>query len=629
MSSTPKVPDNVSINASINEMQKKIDSDDGMTVFNRYEARKPICTFGGSGICCHLCSHGPCRITPSAPFGICGANADTLVARNWLRQAAMGASSYSYHLEEMINTLKEAARGSTIFRISDEAKLYAFAEKLGFKTEGVSPHSLAIDIADFLLNELRKSSDEPSRVAIAFAPKKRLEVWKSLGILGGGLNSEIRDDMVRTATSINSDAVDLLLKSMKLAISTNYTCLAIEMLHDIVFGTPAIVDTKADLGIIDRNTVNIIAHGHEPMMGVAVIKVAQYPEMQALAKAAGASGIKVYGSMDTGQELIQRAGAGAKGVEGQLGNWASQEFILATGAIDLVMADMNCTLPVMGEYAAKYGGRIIPVSKLVRTQGNGSTPVEYTPSGVEDQAKEIIRMAIDSFKARKAVNIPGHSSRAVVGFSLESIAGALGGSVEPLLNVLKAGNVKGIVAVVGCTNCKNGQGKVSTALVKELIKRDILVVSSGCVSSDFQAQGFCDPAFADSAGEGLKAICKSLGIPPVLNFGTCTDISRIYLVVSAIADALGVDVPNLPVAASAPEYLEQKAVVYGTFAVAGGLFTQVGPIPPVTGSALVTKVLTEDVEGLTGGKVNVEQDPVKAADAIYAHIMSKRQKLGI
>ena len=621
MNSQIKAQEDVSINESINAMQKKINGDGWLTIYDRYEARKPICTFGGSGVCCHLCSHGPCRVTATAPYGICGANADTIVARNWLRQTAMGASSYSYHLEEMIKTLKVAARGSSVFKISDEAKLYSFAQKLGFRTDGASPHSLAIDVADALLNEVRKGSDEPSRVALAFAPAKRIEVWKKLGILGGGINSEIRDDIARTATSINSDAVDLLLKAMKLSISTNYVCLAIEMLHDIVFGTPVIVETNADLGIIDPASVNILAHGHEPMMGVAVIKVSQYPEMIQLARDEGASGIKVYGSMDTGQELIQRAGAGASGVQGQLGNWASQEFILATGAIDLVMADMNCTLPVMGEYAAKYGGKVVPVSKLVRTQGNGSTPVEYTPEAVEIQAKELIKMAIDSYRSRKAVSVPSNKSRAVVGFSLESIVGALGGSVDPLLDVLKNGSVKGIVAVVGCTNCKSGQGKVSIKLVEELIKKDL--------SSDFQAQGLCDPAFADRAGEGLKAVCKSLGIPPVLNFGTCTDISRIYLVVSAIADILGVDVCDLPVAASAPEYLEQKAVVYGTFAIAGGLFTHVGPMPPVTGSPLVVQVLTQDVEGLTGGKVNVEQDPVKAAEAIYAHVMAKRQKLGI
>ncbi|MCD1294268.1 carbon-monoxide dehydrogenase catalytic subunit [Methanocella sp. CWC-04] len=629
MSSEIKIQEKVSVSEPVNEMHRKIVGDNGMTVFERYEARKPICTFGGSGVCCHLCSHGPCRITPNAPFGICGANADTIVARNWLRQTAMGAASYAYHLEEMINTLKAAARGSPVFRISDEKKLYEFAGKLGFKTAGVSPHSLALDLTDFLLAELRKGSDEPSRVAMAFAPGKRIEVWKKLGILGGGLNSEIRDNLVRTATSINSDAVDLLLKAMKMAISTNYVCLSIEMLHDIVFGTPSIVKTRADLGIIDRDTVNIIAHGHEPMMGMAVIKVSKYPEMIELARSAGAKGIKVYGSMDTGQELIQRAGVAAEGVEGQLGNWASQEFILATGAIDLVMADMNCTLPVMGEYVAKYGGKIVPVSGLVRTQSNGSAPVEFNASAAEEQAKEIIRQAVESYRSRKSVTIPTGCSDAVVGFSLESITGALGGSVAPLLDVIKNGSIKGIVAVVGCTNCKNGQGKTSTKLVEELVKKDILVVSAGCVSSDFQSAGFCDPSFADKAGDGLKAVCKSLGIPPVLNFGTCTDISRIYLVVTAIAEALGVDVPDLPVAASAPEYLEQKAVVYGTYAVAGGLFTHVGPIPPVTGSPLVTKVLTEVVEDLTGGKVNVEQDPVKAADAIYGHIMSKRQKLGI
>ncbi|MCL4516289.1 MAG: anaerobic carbon-monoxide dehydrogenase catalytic subunit [Firmicutes bacterium] len=627
----------VSVHQSTCEMYDRTTKLGISTVFDRYEAQQPQCTFGKEGICCQLCSHGPCRITAKAPQGICGATADTIVARNLLRLTIHGVAAYSHHLEEVARTLKATAQGKTPYRIQDEQKLREVAGAIGLDSTRPTGE-LAIALADAVLAELRKGADEPLALVEVFAPRTRKEVWQKLGIIPGGVLSELRDALTKSMSNITSDPVDLLLTTLRLAIATGYMGLVGTVtLQDILLGTPRISRTQADLGIIDPGMVNIVAHGHVPLVGTAVMQAAQSEKMQELARAAGAKGIRVLGSMCTGQEILQRlnvsgdqsTGEQVQVFAGQTGNWISQEFLVATGAIDLVMMDMNCSIPGLKAVADRFHTRLVSVDRILRMAGV-EEHVDYEPEKVAEQAEELIGMAVEAYRQRgKDIFIPRHKSDVVAGFSVESIAGALGGSLEPLLGAIKSGAVKGIVAVVGCTNNRNGHDGMSVSLVKELIKRDILVINSGCVSSATQIEGLMVPEAAELAGEGLQGICKALGIPPVLNFGSCVDIGRIDVAVTAIAAALGVDPSLLPVAASAPEYLEQKAVADGVFAVAFGLLTHLAPVPPVTGSALVTKVLTQDIESLTGGKVLVELDPVKAADAIETHILAKRRGLGL
>ena len=622
-------PECVSIHESINQMQKRTKELGVDTVFDRYQLQQPQCGFGMQGICCQLCSHGPCRITKKAPSGICGASADTIVARNLLRLTVHGAAAYTHHLEELAKTIKATVAGKTPFKIGDENKLREIAGVAGLDTTR-SASELADQLADLILAELRKGSDEPLALVKLFAPKTRLKVWEKLNVIPGGVLSEVRDALTRSMSNIDTDPVDLLLTAIRLAIATGYMGLVGTItLQDILLGTPALTSSEADLGIIDPETVNIVAHGHVPLVGTAVIQAAKSREMLELAKAAGAKGIKVYGSMCTGQELMQRAATSADGFAGQLGNWIGQEFYLATGAIDLVMMDMNCSLPGLKAVADRFHTRLVSVDRIVRMAGV-SDHVDYDPEKIAGQAKELVKMAIEAYRQRgKNVSIPRPKSAVVAGFSVETILRALGGSLNPLLEAVKNGTIKGIAAVVGCTNNRNGHDFKSVALTRELIKKDILVINAGCCSSATQAEGLMRPEAAELAGEGLQGICKALGIPPALNFGSCVDIGRIGVAVTAIANALGVDPGALPVAVSAPEYLEQKAVADGIFAVAFGLLTHLGPVPPVTGSELVTTILTKDVEGLTGGRVLVEEDPVKAAEAIYTHIMAKRAALGI
>lgn len=626
----PSVDNCYSAHEAVNQMQERLDEMGVDTVFTRYEKQQPQCGFGMQGICCQLCSHGPCRITPKASKGICGASADTIVARNLVRLTTHGAAAYSHHLEELAKTIKATANGKTPYKIQDEAKLREIAKVAGLDLNQTA-NELADQLADVILSELRKDSEEPLALLELFAPESRKKVWRELGVIPGGVHSEIRDALTKTMSNINTDPIDLLLTTVRLSIATGYTGLVGTVtLQDILLGTPELTESEADLGIVDPETVNIVAHGHVPLVATAVLQAVESDEMIKYAKEAGAKGIKVYGSMCTGQELMQRKGTTASNYSGQLGNWLSQEHHIATGAVDLVMMDMNCSIPGMKSVADKFHTKLVSVDRILRMEGVKDN-IDYVPEKVEEQAKELVKLAVDTYKNRdkSKVQIPDHKSAAVAGFSVESILGALGGSLDPLLDEVKKGNIKGIAAVVGCTNNRNGHDSKGLTIMKEFIKNDVLVIAAGCMSSGAEIEGLMLPSAADQAGDGLKAVCKALGVPPVLNFGSCVDIGRIGVAVTAIAGALGVDPSQLPVVASAPEYLEQKAIADGVFAVSFGLLTHIGPVPPVTGSPLVTKVLTEDIEGLTGGKVLVEEDPLKATEKMLAHIDKKRQGLGI
>ncbi len=630
LNKTASRKENASFHKSTQEMYELTGRMNIPTIFDRYNSQQPQCTFGAQGICCQLCSHGPCRITNKASAGICGATADTIAARNFLRLEAGGAAAYTHHLEIVAKTLKAAAKGNDSFKIQDPDKLRAVAGALGLDTSR-SIEEIAIALADAVLAEVKKSADEPLVLVEKFAPKTRLETWKKLGIIPGGMYAEIGDAITKTMTSIDTDPVDLLLTTLRLGIATGYMGLVATItLQDILLGTPSPASSSADLGIIDPTSVNIVAHGHIPLMATAVLQAVQSAEMQKLAKEAGARDIKLLGSMCTGQELMQRSAGSAKGFAGQTGNWINQEYLIATGAIDLVMMDLNCSTPGLKSMADHFHTKIISVDKLVRMAGV-TDHIDFTPEKADEQAKRIVKMAIEAYSKRNSgkIHIPKYSSEVMAGFSVESCKAALGGSWAPLIEAIQAGSVRGIVAVVGCTTAKTNHDTISVRLSRELIRRDILVINAGCVSSATQIEGLMRPEAADQAGEGLKAVCKSLGIPPCINYGSCVDIGRIGVAVTEIAAALGVDPSTLPVAASAPEYLEQKAIADGAFAVAFGLLLHLAPVPPVTGAPLVAKVLTGDVESLTGGKVLVEPDPVRAADAIEAHINAKREALGL
>ncbi len=595
------------------------------TVFDRYESQQPQCRQGLQGSCCVLCSNGPCKITAKSPFGVCGASPDLIVARNLLQKAAIGAAGNTYHAENVARTLLAAAREETGFSIRDVERLNAVASSLGISTDQPA-NTIAEEVASLIINEINMPDNETMTLTEAFAPAKRIDVWKELGIMPGGVNSEIRTALVKCMTSVNNDPVDMLLTAMKLSIANSYAGLSvINMLQDILMGASSIGAGTVNLGILDEDSVNIVCHGHQPLLASLVARMAGQDEFAAKARQAGAAGIKVYGSMCEGQEMVQRPDSA---FAGQLGNWLHQEFALGTGAIDLVMMDYNCSIPSLPEYAARFNTRLVTTDQAVRM--TGVERLEHTPETAGETARQILERAIGAFGERGEVSIPEESMTTMAGFSTESVLGALGGDIQPLIDAIASGKIRGIAAVVGCTTASpETRGCNIIKLTEKLVANDILVVSGGCTSSTLQNAGFTGPESAVLAGDGLKAVCDALGVPPVLSFGSCTDIGRIADVTAAVAAKLDVDIPQLPVVVSAPEWLEQKAVADAFFSVSYGLLTHLSPVPPVTGSELITGILTSDVEGLTGGRVLVEEDPEAAADALIEHIEKKRSELGL
>lgn len=616
---------------SINQMYEKIKKDGITNLWDRFiEQEKIRCrSFCEKGLSCQLCSNGPCRIIPGKiDRSVCGIDGNGMAIRYMLLRNAMGLSTYTYHAREVAKTLIATAKGKTPYTIKDVEKLKNFAKMIGLNKND-SIENLAIGIGNFLLEEINK--DTPLKMVELFAPKKRKKIWNELGLVPKGPTNENIDAISHCLTNVDGDFVSLSKTALRLGISCIYGAqIGLEIGQDILFGTPRPHVVNMDLGIVDKDYVNIVVNGHEPFVGIALIKYCQNKEIQDKAKEAGAKGIHVIGSIETGQEIIQRTEIDDVFV-GMTGNWITLEPLIATSAVDLIAMDMNCSLPSFEEYKDIYPTKFVSVSPLVNISGI-QTHIDYLPEKVGKQVEQLVNMAFENFRERrgKEVTIPKNVQPAVVGFSKEAVLSAVGGTLDPLLDVIKSGSIKGVVALVSCTTLKNGPHDSTTvAVAKELIKRNILVLSAGCGNAALQVAGLTTNEARELAGESLKAVCEKIGIPPVLSFGTCTDTGRLANLVTAIANALGVDTSELPVAVTAPEYMEQKATIDAIFAVAFGLYTHVSPLPPVTGGAELVKLLTEDVESLIGGKLAVGDDPIEIVDGIERHILKKREKLGI
>jgi len=594
------------------------------------DKRCPFCT---AGTRCDLCSNGPCRADASIDKrGVCGITADGMAMRMMLLRNVMGASTYHYHTEETIKTLMATARGLTPFEIAEPQKIHDFANRLGIDTEG-KDEEVAERLCAFVLKDFNRGAYEESMVTEALAPEERKKLWRELGIFPGGIHGEMMRATSSCLTNVDGNYESLALKAMRMAIAMAYQSQIVnEYCQDILFGIPRPHRMRVDLGVLNPDYVNALPNGHEPFIGFAMVQLARKPEWQEKARAAGAKGLRVIANIETGQEMIQRWEMD-DAFYGFTGNWISQEAVLASGSVDLFACDMNCSMPVDPIYAEKYGFTLVPVSDLVSFEGIGDR-VDYIPEKVQEQAAKLLDMAIANFKKRKeadSLKLEPPEAEAVVGFSTESIVDALGGSLDPLLNSIKSGKIRGVAGLVSCTTLRDsGQDRHTVRIARELLKRDVLILSMGCGNAALQLAGMCLPEAIELAGPGLSEVLRELEIPPVLSFGTCTDTGRLADLISSISSALG-DVPvcDLPLVACAPEYMEQKATIDAVFALAFGLYTYVNPVPFVTGAPRLVKLLTEDCEKLTGGKLNVEQDPVKAAEGMLSHIESKRNKLGI
>jgi carbon-monoxide dehydrogenase catalytic subunit len=618
---------------SVEEMLKRIRADGLSNVFDRYAAQEKIrCKFCLQGLSCQLCSHGPCRISDKSgqDKGVCGIGPDAMAMRKLLLHNIMGAGTYSHHAYEAYRTLRAAGRGENSFKITDAGKLRRLCGQVGLDTNK-SDGDLAVDLADFLESEMAKDPDDPSVMVEAFAPKKRKEIWKKLRIYPAGVIHEEQNSVASCLTNVDGDYVSLAKKALRLGLSTIYTAqIGLEMVQDILFGTPYPHEVDTDLGIMDPSYVNIVFNGHQLWTGVATMQKARTEEVQNRAKEAGAAGLRVIGSIETGQELLQRFPVDDV-FAGLTGNWITIEPLLATGAVDVLAMDENCSPPAIQDYANEYRATLVSVSTIIGLPGIEHN-LPYDPREAVNMADRLIELGIANFEKRKCKtpHVPAKIQKAIAGFSTEAVLALLGNSLQPLVDVIKSGKIKGIVALASCSTLRNGPQDWNTInIAKELIKKDILVVACGCGNHALEVAGLCTAEAKAMAGSGLSEICGVLGIPPVLSFGTCTDTGRISMLVTALADYLNLDIPQLPIAVTAPEWMEQKATIDGIFAVAYGAYTHLSPTPFVTGAPNLVKLLTEDIEALTGGRIALGDDPTEAAADIEAHIMKKRAELGI
>ena len=607
-------------------MLRKAEREGIETAWDRLEKQQPQCGFGQLGICCRNCNMGPCRIDPfgeGPTKGVCGATADIMVARNLLRMIAAGAAAHSDHGRDLAHTFLLVAEGKgNGYEIKDQDKMMALAAEYGIETQGRTKEEIALDLAKAIYAEFGKQ-EGPIQFTRR-APEKRVELWQKLGVDPRGIDREIVECMHRTHIGVDNDYTNLILHGIRTSISDGWggSMIATD-LSDVLFGTPEPVKAVANLGVLKEDEVNIVVHGHEPTLSEMIVAAASDPELVELAKKHGAEGINVVGMCCTGNEILMRHGIPIAG------NFLQQELAIITGAVEAIVVDIQCIMPSLPDVAACFHTKVISTSPKAKFPG--ATHIEFEEARGYEIAKEIVKTAVDNFPNRSAakVSIPDVKAECIVGFSLEAILKALGGSLDPLIEAIKSGAIKGIAGVVGCNNPKVKQDYNHVNLVKELIKNDILVVNGGCNAIACAKAGLLTLEAAEQAGEGLKKVCRQLGIPPVLHMGSCVDNSRILMALAAVAKALGVDIPDLPVAGAAPEWMSEKAVSIGTYFISSGVFTVLGTVPPVLGSANVTKLLTEGAEDVVGGKFAVETDPFKAAQLMIDHIMAKRRALGI
>ncbi|MHC4389240.1 MAG: anaerobic carbon-monoxide dehydrogenase catalytic subunit [Planctomycetota bacterium] len=602
------------------------------TAWDRLEQQEPQCGFGKLGICCTNCSMGPCRVDPfgdGAQLGVCGADADTIVARNFLRAIAAGTSAHTDHGRTVAEVFLAAAKGETKdYQIKDTTKLHKLAVEFGVETENRSVNEIAIDVAEIALGEFGKF--EGTQLMALRAPKPRQEIWKKLGVTPRAIDREVVDAMHRSGMGVDQDYKNLLNQASRVALADGWggAMLATE-LQDVLFGTPYPGRGEVNMGVIKADEVNIIVHGHEPILSEMIAVASQDPELLAEAEQAGAKGIAVAGTCCTANELLMRHGIPIAG------NFLNQELVIGTGAIELMAVDVQCIMQGLTEVAKNYHTKLVTTADRGRIAGVEHVPMDERTA--LNTARELVKTAIANFKNRGPVHIPKEKQSAVGGFSFETIKYMLGGrfreSFRPLNDNIINGRIRGIAGVVGCTNPKVMQDFTHTTLVRELIKRDVLVLTTGCATIACGKQGLNNPSKSlEMAGPGLREVCETVGIPPVLACGSCIDNTRLLVSCSELVaeGGLGEDTSELPVVGACLESIHEKALAIGQYFVAtGALVVFAKEMFPVLGSKKVSDYLFNGIEKDLGGRWAVESDPIKAADLLIEHIEKKRDALGI
>ena len=602
------------------------------TIWERYLAQLPQCGFGQLGLCCKNCNFGPCRIDPfgeGPKVGVCGADADVISARNLLRHAAGGSACHSDHGREIAHTLLLVAEGKAKnYEIKDETKLKTVAKEFGIQVDNKPVLQIAKELALKILAEFGQQEGELT-FAKTRPPEKQKKIWREHKIMPRGIDREIVEAMARTHMGCDNDYKNLLFHTMKVALADGWggSMVATE-LCDILFSSPKPVKSQVNLGVLKENMVNIVVHGHVPLLSEMIVEAAKDKELLELAKKLGAEGINVAGICCTANEILMRKGVPVAG------NMLQQELAIATGVVDAMIVDIQCIMPGLKEISKCYHTKLIsthPKGKFV-----GMEYIEFKEEEAYDIAKEIVKKGVENFVNRKKelIKIPKETKGLIAGFTTEYVHYMLGGkyrsTYRPLNDAIRDGRIRGVAGLVGCNNPKLLSGQSHVILAKELIKKDVLVVETGCAAIECAKSGLLTPeASFEYAGKGLREVCEAVGIPPVLHLGACVDNSRILTACCEIVKEGGVgnSLDELPIAGAALEWYSEKAIAIGWYFVASGALVVFGRPFPVSGSKNVLKFCTEEVEKITGGRWVFEPDPIKAANIMIEHINKKREQL--
>ncbi|MFW6415013.1 MAG: anaerobic carbon-monoxide dehydrogenase catalytic subunit [Thermodesulfobacteriota bacterium] len=623
-------PDSMTICESTKQMLIKARKDNVETAFERADTMK-ACPIGADSACCKHCSMGPCRLNPKDPYGkvgVCGATIDTIQARNFARMVSAGASAHTDHGMSMLDVFRKVVKGEIVdYEIKDKVKLLEVAASVGIEVEGRSIKDVALDLYEELERTYTQVEGE-----IPFAkrvPEETLKRWRELGIVPRGAMREIMELMHRTHMGVDQDYENITKQCNRTALSDGWggSMVATEI-SDILFGTPSPVTANVNMGCLKEDMVNIIIHGHEPNLFESVLASVNEPTLIEAAKEAGAKGINLVGMCCSGAEMLSRHGIP------HAGNFMSTEAILVTGAVDAMAVDVQCIKQGLSTVANCYATYLFTTNPRCKIEGTDH--LEFQEDNPQETTDEIVMKAITRFRTRQAkIDIPNNRNAGVHGFSHEYIQYMLGGSFRasyrPLNDNIINGRIKGLAGVVGCTNPRVKQDWVHVELVKELIKNDVLVLQTGCSQIALAKAGLLTPEAAHLAGDGLREVCETVGIPPVLGLGSCVDNSRILIAASAVVKegGLGESIADLPAAGAAPEWMSEKAISIGQYFVASGVYTIFGVTYPVTDNTKFSNHLYQGLEQQGLGKWGFAVDPYEMAGKIINHINEKRQKLGI
>lgn len=612
------------------QMLEKARRDGVSTAWDRAVEMKP-CPIGVESACCKHCFMGPCRLNVRDPYskvGVCGATIDTIMARNFARMVAAGTAAHTDHGLCILELFRDVAnRKISDYTIKDNIKLESLAKAIGIDIDGMDTRQMALALYDELIKTYTQLEGE-----IPFAkrvPEKTAELWRKLGIMPRGALKEIMETMSRTHIGCDQHYENITKQISRTALADGWggSMIATE-LSDIMFGTPSPVLADVNMGVLKEDKVNIIIHGHEPNLFESVLMSVSDPFYVKMAKEKGANGINLVGMCCSGAEMMSRHGIP------HAGNFGSTEAVLVTGAVDAMAVDIQCIKQGLASVAKCYDTPFITTNP--RCQIEGAMHIEFNEHKPSECTDEIVTKAIARFATRSMpVEIPKHVSTGVHGFSYEYINYMLGGSFRgsytPLNENIINGRIRGVAGVVGCVNPRVKQDSMHIALVKELIKNDVLVLQTGCSQIALAKEGLLVPEAAHYAGPGLAEVCETVGMPPVLGLGSCVDNTRILIAAAEMVKTggLGDSIADLPAAGAAPEWMSEKAIAIGQYFVASGVYTIFGVAFPTIKNTKFHNLLFDGLEKQGLGKWGHTTDPIEMAHMMIAHIDKKRKELGI